>query len=238
MELINVLPYTRPAVTKLTVHRCNSDGTANDQGIYIKVVFSAKITSLNSKNTASYTLKYKKTTASSWTSKSGLASGYTVTDVSYIFAADEDSSYDVSVTATDSHYSSTRSTSASTAFTLMDFKASGTGIAFGKLSEKNKAFECALDMYDKHGTIIGNGKAEYTGSGDEAIDPNTTINHLIVTNINVPVVSKFFFIKTEFFGGKTDTSNRFQMALPYYETSNGIHFRVYYNGAWSAWVSL
>lgn len=237
MEQISILPYSRPAVTKLTVHRCNSDGTANDQGTYIKVVFSAKITSLNSQNTATYTLKYKKTSASSWTSKSGLASGYTVTDASYIFAADEDSSYDVSVTATDRHNTTTRSTSASTAFTLMNFKASGTGVAFGKLSERAKAVEIALDLYDKYDTPIGNGKASYTGSGDNAIDPNTTIEHLILTNINVPVSSTWFYVKTEFYS-KATTGNRFQMAMPYTATSAGIHFRVYYSGAWSAWVSL
>ena len=38
-----VLAYTAPVVSKLAVHRCNEDGTENDQGDFIRAQFSAAI---------------------------------------------------------------------------------------------------------------------------------------------------------------------------------------------------
>lgn len=145
---MNVQAYEGPRISSLTVHRCDSDGTENDQGLYIRVLFSAAIYSMGSKNTAAYKLRYKKSTASTWTEVaiSALNNVYTVTDREYIFPADETSSYDVEVTATDRHSSATRATSASTAFSLMDWHPSGTGIAFGKVAQKENTMEISLDV--------------------------------------------------------------------------------------------
>jgi hypothetical protein len=145
---MNVLAYALPNISKLTVHRCDADGTENEQGEHIRVVLSASITSLNSKNTAAYTLKYKKSTATSYTSVSlsALANTYAVTDWAYIFAADSNSSYDVEVEAKDRHGTATRSTSASTAFTLMNWGPDGTSLAFGKVAEKANTLQIALDV--------------------------------------------------------------------------------------------
>lgn len=157
---LDVLAYTKPQVTALNVYRCNQNGTENAQGEYVRVVFSAAVTNLVNKNPATYVLRYKKSTATSFTevSLSELNNVYTVTDKTYIFPADSNASYDVEVTATDNHGSATRTTSASTAFTLINWNASGTGMAFGKVSEKENAVEFALDLYDKNGArILGAG---------------------------------------------------------------------------------
>ena len=79
---------------------------------------------------------------------------YTVTDQTFIFAADENTSYAAEVTVTDRHSSYTRSTSASTAFTLVNYHPSGKGIGFGKVSERENAAEFALDIYDKEGSPV------------------------------------------------------------------------------------
>lgn len=144
---MNVQAYNKPTVSKLTVARCNQDGTANEEGGYIKATFSAAITSLNSKNTAAYKIKYKKSTATSYTSVtlSALANKYTVTDHAYIFAATSDSSYDIEVEATDRHGTATRATSASTAFTLMNFGPSGKSMGIGKVAEHQNALEIGLN---------------------------------------------------------------------------------------------
>ena len=145
---MTVQPYTGPRISSLTVHRCNADGTANDQGTHIRALFSAAISSMGGKNTARYVLRYKESTADSWTEVaiSALNNVYTVIDQAYIFPADESSSYDVEVTATDRHSLITRGTSASTAFSIMDWHPSGTGIAFGKVSQKENTMEIALDV--------------------------------------------------------------------------------------------
>lgn len=146
-----VLDYSAPVINKLTVGRCNADGTANDQGEYAKVTFSGLITSLNNKNSASYKLQYKKSGSSGdpteviLTDYDGL---YSVTDGTYIFAADTGSSYDVKIFAIDDFDSTPRTTSVSTGFTLMHWLASGRGMAIGKVAE----LEDTLDV--KMRTVI------------------------------------------------------------------------------------
>lgn len=148
---MKVKAYERPNVTDLTVHRCSADGTENEQGEYIRAVFSATVTDIGGlgKNAPSYKLRYKKTSAASYTEVafSALAGQYAVTDQAYIFAADSGSSYDVEIVAADSHVTTTRSTSASTAFTLMNWGADGTSLGIGKVAEKANTMEVALDMY-------------------------------------------------------------------------------------------
>jgi hypothetical protein len=153
---MNVQDYNAPSVSALSVHRCNQDGTANDQGGYVKATFSATVSSMSSKNTATYKLKYKKSTVSSYTTVtlSALANNYSVSNHSYIFAADANSSYDVEVTAQDRHKTASRSTSASTAFTLMNFNAKGNGIGIGQVSEKEYTLQIALDLEIKGKSII------------------------------------------------------------------------------------
>lgn len=143
---INVLAYIAPSISKLSVIRCDEDGVENAQGKFVAVLFSAAITSLNGKNTAQYTLRFKAPTSETYTeiALTDLTGVYTVTDYRYIFEADNNNTYDVQIVAADNHGSATRSTSASTAFAFMDWHKSGTGLAFGKLSEKEYTLEVAL----------------------------------------------------------------------------------------------
>lgn len=145
---MRVQAYALPSISLLAVRRCDEDGAENDQGEYIQATLSAKISSMNSKNTASYTLRYKKTTDTSFTEVAlgDLANVYSVNGASYIFAADSGSSYDVEVTAKDRHGTTSRSTSASTAFTLMNWGADGKSMGIGKVVEKEGTLEIALDV--------------------------------------------------------------------------------------------
>lgn len=144
-----VLDYAAPAVTSLSVQRCDKDGNEDENGDYIRAMFSAEVTALNNKNTAAYTLQYKKSTASDYTTVNltALSNKYVVTNHIYIFAADSDASYDVIVTVADNHGVGTRETSASTAFTLMNWSADGTGMGVGKVSEEPNTLEVALDNH-------------------------------------------------------------------------------------------
>lgn len=143
---MSVQDYAAPAVSMLAVKRCNSDGTENAQGDYCQLAFNATVSSMNSKNTATYTYGYKQTTASSWSTGTltALNNKYSVSNSTYVFKADSNASYDVRVTVTDRHKTATRSTSVSTAFTLMNWHASGTGMAIGKVSETENTFELGI----------------------------------------------------------------------------------------------
>lgn len=141
-----VLDYNKPAISALSVHRCDASGAEDDQGEYVQVIFSAAITPLNNKNSAAYRLKYKKSDDDNYTTVnfSALSGKYAVTDHEYIFAADSDYSYDVTVEAEDDFGPVPLSTSASTAFTFMDWNDDGKSIAFGKVSEESGTLENAL----------------------------------------------------------------------------------------------
>ena len=98
-------------------------------------------------------------------------------------------------------------------------------------------FKFNVPVYDEVGSLIGNGLAVYEGSGDSAIDPNTTTEHLILTNKNVPIADTFYYVLTMFYIGKTASNNRAQLAVPYSVSKPTCH-RHYYNGSWSDWESV
>lgn len=149
-----VIDYNKPAITSLSVHRCNEDGTENDKGEYCKITFSARIYALNNKNSAAYTLQWKKTSETNYPEGqsytfTALAGKYTVSDASYVFPADSDYSYDVQITATDDIDSVSRSTPVSTASTFMDWDVDNDGISFGEVSEEAETFKNAWSLHQK-----------------------------------------------------------------------------------------
>lgn len=216
---ISVLDYAAPTISKLDVHRCNQDGTENARGEYIKATFSASIYSLDSKNSVtSCVLGYKKQGASSYTNTSVTWGGGTsITDKTVIFAADGESSYNVILTVADELKTSTRSTSASTAAVIMDFKAEGNGLAFGKTSEKSG---------------IEFGWPIIAGYASAGIDPNTTDMPIILTHVNTPTSGAFYYIHTMFYN--TGDGNRAQIATPYNAVASMYH-RYCVDGTWSEW---
>lgn len=131
-----VLPYKRPRITNLKVHRCNSDGTANDLGAYCQVSFRCIITSLSNKNTKSCTLKYRQSGATDWTEAPAIPlPSYDSNCNPPVIAMSEEHSYEVIVTATDAFGSTNASTSVSTGYCLYHIPASGKGITFGGIAE-------------------------------------------------------------------------------------------------------
>ena len=145
---MNVQAYTAPAITEFKVIRCNQDGTENDRGDYTKVTFSALVSSMGSKNTAAYVLRYKKSSATTYTEQTltAQANKYTVTDASYIIAASGNESYDIEIEVKDRHHTTLRTSSVSTAFTLMNWGADGTSIGIGKVAEKAGTVQIGLDV--------------------------------------------------------------------------------------------
>ena len=185
---MTVLNYAAPAVTALAVHRCNSDGTENDRGEYIKVTFSATVSSMSSKNNATYKLQYKKSTDSSYTtvSLSALVNKFAVTNHQHIFAADGSSSYDIGVVVTDRHNTVTRSTSASTAFTLINYHPTGTALRFGGVAEEEDTFQNDLEFRQTGNSYAFQPEA-FNGEKGYTVLAEISLNTL---NVNAPIVFK------------------------------------------------
>lgn len=236
---ITVLEYSPPIINRLAVKRCDADGKENDQGKSIQVSVSATITKLNNLNETVYILKYKKTSENTYTpitlldSKvEGATANYSFSG-SEIFAADPDSSYDIEFVATDSHNSSHRTTSASTAFTLMNWNAKGNGIAFGKVSELENVFDVGFRT-----RLLG-------GLEHPVLEPETDLDHVLIPNTyigdnvstynyaNCPVESGTFTLIVE---GCGESGQIRQTYVNCSKVKPQKFVRFYYLSAWGPWM--
>lgn len=139
---ISVVAYAAPSFTDYLSQRAISDGTANDDGTYIRSIISYSYSSCGNKNTVTRATYYKKSSASTWTNANKSFSSGTA----FVFGGgtiSTESSYDVKYTITDAFTTVTIYDTVSTAAVLMDFKAGGKGIAIGKVAEKDNVVEIA-----------------------------------------------------------------------------------------------
>lgn len=231
---ITILPYEAPSLVISKVYRSNVDGTANSNGAYLTVVYNASISSLNSLNKATVTIKRKRLSDIEYTSATlaNAVADYSALGAIYTFSAETASSYDIEMSIVDNFNIPVSKTAIGSSCThTFSALAGGLGFAFGKSAEKANALESAWDIYDKFDTLIGNGLAVYDSSSQ--IDPDTTNEHLILTNSNTPMGSGcYMYIMTLFDGNKS--SNRSQLAVPYNQVGSVYH-RYYADGVWSSW---
>ena len=156
---VAVLAYSAPAISLFTYNRCDSDGTDNPLGDNAEITFSSAVTSLNSKNSISYKMEYKKTSAATYATvnMSDFARRYSVTNGTRIFAADAGSSYDVRLTVTDSFGSAVASLVVDTGSAIMHWLPRGVGMAIGKIAEKLNTLELGWKIHMNGNKIEGLG---------------------------------------------------------------------------------
>ena len=204
-ETINVLPYSPPKVTLLSVHRCDEDGTENSTGSFAKVTYSFEITSLSDQNGKTVVLKYKKPTDVNHTLVM-LDSVYSAENSEYIFSAEVGFSYEVVLMLEDSFHSganaTTRSTSVSTADVIMHFRADAKGMGLGKISDRPNALDMGWDIELNDRDIFRNGvmisareSADYPGCFYKTIGGYDEW-------VNPPMVAGVQYRTTERFNGK------------------------------------
>lgn len=137
------LAYTKPRITNVSVQRCISDGTINEEGTYLKFIFSWA----TDKTVSAIGTQWRTAGSSSWNNYKTISASGTSGNISWI---SEDgwsieTSYEVRIYVTDSDGTTyTPSISIGTAKFPIDVKAGGTGIAFGKVAE-NDIFEVAFN---------------------------------------------------------------------------------------------
>lgn len=143
---ITVLAYSKPSIAVIA-YRCNSSGEADVEGSYMRIGFTSTITSLNGKNSATYSITY-----------SGASTPITGTGTSYTsnpIACDVSQVWAVEVTVADDFDHTTKSAVIPIAFTLMDFFHTGMGVSLGKVATRN-GFDCAMDAYFTGNVTVGN----------------------------------------------------------------------------------
>lgn len=241
----SVADYAPPKITALTVHRCDEDGTENEEGEFIRVVFSATATSLNSKNTTAFTVRYKKSTATGFTAVtlSDLANKYSVSNRVYIFAADSNSSYDVEVEIKDSlSPAAKRATSASTAFTLMNWGADGKSLGLFKVAEK-QGLDMGADIFMNFHKLMG-----AVGVIDTRSENNTPGWYM--TNYGAGIVSEFKQLKNIGFAEPASTYGPVLTLIPWKDSSGTYPRQISFEAgnlwarigtsetSWGAWVEV
>ena len=157
---VSVLAYDFPKISALTLYRCDANGNAsNSGGAYLAVKFSSVITSLNSKNTAEYTLQYKKSSATSYTTKtlSDFSGQYSVSNGVYVFSADTASSYDIILTVKDAFKSIPKTATGSSVkkvWSMLKKAGEIVGFALGKIAELEGVFDVDFVIRARKGIIV------------------------------------------------------------------------------------
>lgn len=158
---ITVLAYAAPAISAFGVHRCDSDGTANDSGNYFKVTYTAVVTALNNHNSKVLQFRYRQvggawgawqTIAMSSYSQSGSSSAIDITS-----GVENGSSYDVEISLQDDFSTITRATTLSTMPVAMDWNDYGDAVGFGRAPAIRKAVD--IGEWNAIGRVLGLGQA-------------------------------------------------------------------------------
>ena len=134
------LEYAPPVVT-LRAYRCTSDGTESPEGAFMSIALSASISDLSGKNSATHAVTYRRSTDADWTvASAGAGTSYT----SGVISLNADAVCSVETTVSDALTTKASAATVPVSFVLMDFRSTGKGIAFGKVSTQD-GFDCAMD---------------------------------------------------------------------------------------------
>lgn len=236
-----VLPYTAPKIISFQGFRSTADGTENYEGAYLNTAVNFSIAPVSEKNTAAYTLEYKLQSATAWTS---LTSGAVYALKDNIISAKGifglDNSYDVRLSVTD-RFTTVRSIiEIPTAFTLLDFNASGRALAFGKVSELTEGIEFALKTVFSHAETPSS--VTYLAEGqdlNEVLDegfysiPTTAISGTLLNKPYTGTSTGSLIVLRE--GNGLQKSQIMHIA----SKANGmIYERCYYSGTWGGWNTV
>ena len=178
------IPYTAPKITAFEGHRTDAAGVVNYEGSNASITAAFTISAANDKNTSAYKIEYKAQSATTWTT---LASGTGYTYNKAIITGSEfnpNNAYDIRLTVTDYFGSITKVSELPTAFTLLDFNASGKGVAFGKVSEK-EGVEFGIPAYFSTAPIINGGsKMLWSGTWYMTADHRVTLSENVTAQMS------------------------------------------------------
>lgn len=137
------LAYVKPRIVNVSTVRCDSSGTANDEGQNGLVSFDWEC----DKTVSSIVIKWKLTSDTSWTSVTVSASGTsgTINHVVGENALSAENTYDIHITVSDAGGSSYAISSLTSMKFVVDVLAGGKGISFGKTAELEDTAEFEFD---------------------------------------------------------------------------------------------
>lgn len=235
-----VVAYSAPKITSFQGFRSLADGTENYEGTYLNASINFSVSTVNNKNTASYALEYKLKTDTAWTtltSGSVYALNDSIISASGVFGVDN--SFDVRLSVTD-YFTTIRSTiEIPTAFTLLDFNASGHALAFGKVSELTEGIEFALPIKSTLGHLITSPIELQTGTDLDALtEPGYYVfsSSVSTTLLNNPLSGSASGSVEVVYEGESGQVRQVltRCSVAYRE----IWDRLYYSSKWQSWICV
>ncbi len=137
---ITVVDYAPPVLSSVAGFRCDSGGTEQDDGEYISVTAVFSGASVNGKNTITGQYRYM--------AEGGAWSGFITlsSEQAAVFPASGDATFVVEVQVSDAFTAVSQNVVVNSIRFIMDFRAGGNGIAFGKASELENILESAWPL--------------------------------------------------------------------------------------------
>ena len=174
---IIVLPYQSPTLEVFNCFRADQSGNEDIYGTYLSIDMKFIIDSLNNKNDKLYSIEYQEQGATQWQKiVSGSVYSYDANFVSTQEILDADKQYLIKLTISDYFSNIQLLGELSSAFVLVDFHESGTGLAIGKVAEHANLFDVAFPTIFRNSVKIESEWIELT------IDPafkvfNSNVSH-------------------------------------------------------------
>lgn len=144
-KTFTVTDYSKPKISTFKVVRATSTGTADENGSYGKITIKASVSDVTS-NTASYKLYRKLVDATSWTQLTFSSSDLSVNTSTTVSGFSADNDYELKLSVTDKFNTTTKTISLGSTYSLIDFNASGKGMAIGKVSEYTDQLEINMPI--------------------------------------------------------------------------------------------
>ena len=186
---ITVTDYTPPVLSSVAGFRCDAEGTEQDDGNYISLTAIFSGSTLDGKNPISGEYRYK-AEGGDWSGFSPLVSGEPA-----VFAATGDATFTVQVQVSDTFSSFTQDIVVNSIRFIMDFKAGGTGIAFGKAAEYDDILDCNWEGHFRKNVQVdgsaqtGGAMGVGTAAGETGLRVNRQIEFMAPTDTDTPSAS-------------------------------------------------
>ena len=231
----SVVTYAAPKITALTVKRCDSSGNSSTSGAYLGITFSSEITALNNKNAAAYSVQYKKSSASAYTTSTltNYAGQYKVTNGVFVFAAETASTYNIIFTVEDTFGTVAKVATGPSVFKTWSLFKHGKGIALGKIAELQGVLDVGFTTKFTGG--IQNIVLEKISDLNDVKTPNTyvSVNKGASSYTNCPVTYGTFVLEVMSAGAEGQVFQR--MTTSYKDGKQEVYERHFYSGSWGSW---
>jgi uncharacterized repeat protein (TIGR02543 family) len=239
------LAYTKPRIVNLSIVRSNSSGTADDEGMNALISFDWQC----DLSVSSIVIKWKLTTASTWTSSTVTASGTsgTVSKTVGSNGLSAENSYDIHITVSDANGSSYVTGTLTSMKLAIDALAGGKGVSFGKTAELEGIAEFAFDgKFNKpvYGKALGMDRLpaipsnsdfnNYLDPGCYAVHSNTVASSC--ANIPVAQAGRLEVWSSTGEGVRSEQWSYLRQRYIPYNSSNAVYERELTRGEDNSWT--